>query len=98
MEFEWDPAKDSVNRAKHGISFEEASRLFGDDNDVLEIYDDEHSIDEDRFIAIGRLEGDVIVVIYSEQDETTIRLISARKATPAENARFEAYWREPHGR
>lgn len=71
----------AANRAKHGISFEDASRLFADENDVLEIYDERHSIDEDRFIEIGRLDLEVIVVVYNERDENTIGLISARRAT-----------------
>ncbi len=43
MRFEWDPEKDKTNRAKHGLSFEEASELFEPGVDYLEIYDEEHS-------------------------------------------------------
>jgi uncharacterized DUF497 family protein len=53
VEFEWDPAKDDANRRRHGISFEEVTGLFTSGVDYLEIFDDEHSQDEDRFIAIG---------------------------------------------
>ena len=54
MPFEWDPVKDQVNRERHGISFEEASELFKSGDDYLEIYDEEHSDDEERFVAIDR--------------------------------------------
>jgi uncharacterized DUF497 family protein len=47
VEFEWDPAKDEGNRRRHGISFEEVTELFTSGVDYLEIFDDEHSHDED---------------------------------------------------
>ena len=64
MEFEWDPAKDRANRSKHGLSFEEASELFASGVDYLEIFDAEHSEDEDRFIAIGPIKRGMIVVVH----------------------------------
>ena len=51
MRFEWDPAKDETNRAKHGLSFEEATELFKSDIDYLEIYDEDHSDEEERVPA-----------------------------------------------
>lgn len=54
VEIEWDPAKDRKNIRKHGISFTEASELFTRPDDlVLELYDFEHSLEEDRTISIG---------------------------------------------
>ncbi|MBX3274557.1 MAG: BrnT family toxin [Sandaracinaceae bacterium] len=53
MRLEWDPAKDEANRAKHGIGFAEASELLTSGVECLEIYDQEHSDDEDRFISVG---------------------------------------------
>ena len=53
MLFEWDPNKNKVNREKHGLSFDEVKELFTSGTDFLEIYDEEHSDEEDRFIAIG---------------------------------------------
>jgi uncharacterized DUF497 family protein len=49
----WDDAKNLANQRNHGISFQEASELFRSDVDYLEIFDDAHSLIEDRFIAIG---------------------------------------------
>jgi len=93
MGFEWDPAKDEANREKHGLSFEEASRLFAIGVDYLEIYDEDHSEDEDRFIAVGFVERGVIVVSYTQRDDHVVRILSARRATGPERKRFEAYLR-----
>jgi uncharacterized DUF497 family protein len=93
MQFEWDPEKDLANQAKHGLSFQEASELFSSEVDCLEIYDDLHSLEEDRFIAVGPIQRGVIVVAYTERQDEVIRIVSARKATKGERALFEAYWR-----
>ena len=53
-----------------------------DDSYYIEMFDFEHSVDEDRYIAIGKV-GDVLFVVFTERKET-IRLISARLATSAE--------------
>jgi uncharacterized DUF497 family protein len=95
---EWDPARNKANLAKHGLSFEDASELFSSGVDFLEIYDEEHSIEEDRFIAVGPIRLGVIVVVYTEREENVIRILSARKATRKEQDLFDAYWRGNHGR
>ena len=81
MVFEWDDAKNIYNKQKHRISFETAIHVF-DDPDYIEMYDFEHSTDEDRYIAIGMV-GDVLFVVFTERSER-IRIISARLATEAE--------------
>ena len=81
LQFEWDEEKNRMNREKHGISFETAAYVFLDEF-YIEMYDFEHSIDEDRYIAIGRV-GDLLFVVFTERGET-IRLISARLATERE--------------
>lgn len=53
MDITWDEAKNAANRKKHGVSFEEAQELLLSDGDHLVIFDEEHSIGEDRFISIG---------------------------------------------
>jgi uncharacterized DUF497 family protein len=84
IEFEWDPAKAEANRRLHGISFEEAKELFTSGVNFLEIFDDEHSHEEDRFIAIGPIALGVILAVYTERHEDGLRIISARRATRAE--------------
>lgn len=78
---EWDSDKNEMNKKKHGISFEAAALVFADEH-YLELYDDEHSIDEDRYIAIGMVE-DVLFVVHTMRDEN-VRMISARLATKQE--------------
>lgn len=78
---EWDTNKNEINKKKHGVSFEAAALVFADEH-YLELYDDEHSIDEDRYIAIGLVE-DILFVIHTMRNEK-IRMISARLATKQE--------------
>ena len=87
----WDEAKNAANHRKHGIRFEEATTLFASDVDYLEIFDAEHSITEDRFIAIGPIRRGLILVVWTERDEETIRIISARWATATEGALYRKY-------
>ena len=83
--FVWDKIKAESNRAKHGISFEEAASVFIIDG-AEEFEDDEHSDDEDRLIVIGlSRELRVLTVVHCwRENDTTIRIISARKATQLE--------------
>ena len=62
--------------------------LFYRGDNYLEIFDDAHSDEEDRFIAIGPVERGLVLVVYTERDEEeTVRLISARWATKREAER-----------
>ena len=91
IRFQWDDKKAAVNKAKHGVSFEEAKTVFYDE-DALFRTDDEHSNDEDRFVLLGlsaNLRTLAVCHCYRESDEV-IRLISARKADRAERAQYEA--------
>ena len=81
MKFEWDEDKNTINKAKHKISFQTAAYVF-DDPEYIEMYDFEHSIEEDRYIAIGMVE-DILFVVFTERKDA-IRLISARLATEKE--------------
>ena len=80
----WDPAKNLANQRKHGISFQEAARLFTSRSNYLVIYDEAHSGDEDRFIAIGPIRRGTVVVAWTEEVEEDVRIISARWATARE--------------
>ncbi len=91
MRVVWDDEKNDANRKKHGLSFEEASGLFTQGKDYLEIFDDAHSDEEDRFIAIGPISRGVVLVVYTEREGDTIRIISARWATKRETARYREY-------
>ena len=94
MRLAWDEAKNLANQAKHGVSFEEASRLFESGVDYLELFDTDHSDAEDRFIAIGPIKRGVVFVVTTEIAEDTLRIISARWATKRERAAYEAFAKE----
>ncbi len=85
MKFVWDEDKNTINKEKHKISFETAAYVF-DDPYYIEMFDFEHSVNEDRYIAIGKV-GDVLFVVFTERKDT-IRLISARLATNAERGLY----------
>lgn len=86
VRFEWDPAKNRTNTAKHGIDFETAQLIFDDPRFVSFV---ERVVQgEQRWHAIGSIEGILVIVVvhtYREQDQDEIvRIISARRATPHE--------------
>ena len=86
--FSWDPEKNRANVAKHGVSFEEASELFTSHADYLELFDADHSLDEDRYIAIGPIRRGLVLVVWTERVDDSIRIISARWATRTEARMF----------
>jgi uncharacterized DUF497 family protein len=90
----WDEAKNLANQRKHGISFEEAEELFASRSDYLEIFDEAHSEFEDRFIAIGPVTRGLILVVWTAQDDDTLRIISARGASEREHALYHSYMDE----
>ena len=88
LQFEWDSNKARSNKRKHGVSFEEASTVFGDPLSVT-IADPAHSRGEDRFVTIGTsLNNKLIVVVHTDRDGI-IRIISARRATRNEKQQYE---------
>jgi uncharacterized protein len=86
VDFSWDDKKDRANQRKHGISFSLASLVFSDENRKERL--DDSSIEEERWITIGLVDGEEIVVVYTMRDGMT-RLISARGA---DNYEREDYW------
>lgn len=88
MRFVWDERKASQNLAKHNVSFEEAVTVFGDPlSDTVP--DPDHSQEEERFIIIGASESGMILVVAHTDDESTVRIISAREATYGERKSYE---------
>lgn len=92
MKFEWDDEKNRINKAKHGISFELAMQVWLDDNRLLVL--DSSAPDEERWHAIGLLGPFTVVVAVhtyrGTEDQETVRIISARKATPRERRRYQS--------
>jgi uncharacterized protein len=84
--FEWDGVKAAVNVKKHGVRFEEASTVF-DDANALDAPD---LFDPARFVILGRShDARVLFVVHAEGSGDRIRIISARKASPAQRKKYE---------
>lgn len=78
MEFEFDPAKSASNKEKHGIDFVEAQALWLDDGLEL-VLSKARLTSEERFLAIGRIEGKHWAAICTLRGQV-IRIISVRRA------------------
>jgi hypothetical protein len=87
-DFYWDPEKVATNRRRHGVSFEEATEIFGDPFE-LTIHDPLHSEDEDRWISFGASYRNRILAVVYKEDGDTIRIISARRASKRERDDYE---------
>ena len=89
MNFEWDETKSETNYRKHGVRFEEAQTVFLDPKSV-EFFDEAHCDKEDRFIRIGTSgKLSVLLVIFCERNNSSIRIISTRRATEKEKETYE---------
>ena len=88
LEFEWDPVKAKINFEKHGVTFEEAMTVFGDD-DSITMFDFGHSDEEDRLMDLGRSKnGNTLIVVHTEREDR-IRIIQARPANREERGFYE---------
>jgi uncharacterized DUF497 family protein len=88
LTFEWDGNKAKRNFKKHGISFEEASTVFGDPR-ARTIHDPLHSEEEDRFVNLGESQRRRLLVVVFTERGGKIRIISARVATRLERDNYE---------
>jgi len=86
MEYEWDPDKAVSNFKKHRVRFADAVTVFSDEQ-ALTMEDPDP--DEERSITLGMdAQGNILIVSYTWREDR-IRIISARKATPAERRQYE---------
>ncbi len=85
MRFEWDAVKAAANAKKHKVTFEAARTVFYDDF-AVQFFDEDHSVDEDRFLLLGMTsDARLLLVCHCErEDGDVVRIISARKATESE--------------
>jgi uncharacterized protein len=85
MRFEWDASKAASNAKKHKVTFEMAKTVFYDDF-AVQFFDEEHSVDEERFLLLGMSsDARLLLVCHCErEDGDVIRIISARKAAESE--------------
>ena len=88
MKFEWSENKAAINLSKHGVSFEEAKKVF-DDPLYVDFYDPDPSEDKKRYLIGGESNrGRLLIVSYTERGDS-IRLISAREVTRTEREAYE---------
>jgi uncharacterized DUF497 family protein len=90
LKFEWDPDKNKNNIKKHRVDFKEAETVFEDEY-AIEIPDEEHSQNEERWIVIGMSskERELFVCHCFRNGDDVIRIFSARKATMSEKEFYE---------
>ena len=87
IEITWDAVKAKSNRLKHRVFFSEVEPVFYDPNAIS--FEDRESESEARFIVIGLdALARLVVVAYTYRD-SAIRVISARKASKAEQKVYE---------
>jgi uncharacterized protein len=89
MQFEWDPSKAAGNWRKHGVSFDEASSVFGD-RLAISIQDPDHSVDEDRYLTTGLSGEQRLLVVSHVYRGGSIRIITAREASRQERKQYES--------
>ena len=87
MLFEWDEDKNRANVQKHKIDFADIPAIFN--SPMLIELDERKDYADDRWIGIGFLRDIVVVVVFTERRQDTIRIISARKASKHERKRYE---------
>ena len=86
MKYEWDEAKNRKNLAKHGLSFEDAARVFS--GPCVTFEDDRFEYGEERLISLGLLAGRLVVMAHAPRDEGT-RIISMRKGNRREQKIYQ---------
>jgi uncharacterized DUF497 family protein len=86
VRFTWDPRKAASNLKKHTVSFIEAASVFADPLAAML----EDTLDPERAILVGQSDKRrVLLIVFIEVSEDTIRIISARRATSHERRRYE---------
>ncbi len=96
MRFEWDERKNQGNIRQHRLDFVDAQQVFR--GPVLRILDERRDYGENRRVGIGMLDDiRIVVVVYTELDETTIRIISMRKALAHERKRYDQAFKDGFG-
>jgi hypothetical protein len=89
VKFIWDENENHANLKKHGVDFNDAIRAWYDLN-RLDFFDEKHRPDEIRWIFLGAVPGVVLLVVETEHDENTIKIISARCALKREQEVYYA--------
>jgi uncharacterized DUF497 family protein len=95
MKIEWDKQKSRSNVEKHGLDFADAYKVFI--SPMLVKPDDRKDYGEDRWIGVGIMDMRVVVIVFTEPKENTLRVISLRKATINERKLYEQAYKNEFG-
>jgi hypothetical protein len=95
MKFIWDRRKNEANIKKHELDFADAYKVF--ESPMLVGLDEREEYGEDRWIGVGLMENRVVVIVFTEPEEDTIRIISFRKATNEERNNYEQEYKNQFG-
>jgi uncharacterized protein len=88
MQFEWDQAKHDWTRRSRGFGFDTAARVF--EGPTHEFPDERRDYGEVRMVALGLVEGEVLVVVYTDRGDVR-RIISARRANRKERELWQSF-------
>ena len=88
MQVEWDEAKNEWTRRVRGFGFDSAVRIF--DGPTYEYPDERREYGEERMVALGAVEGEVLVVVYTMRSDVC-RIISARRANRKERELWQSF-------
>ena len=95
MKFIWDRRKNKLNIKKHGLDFADVHKVF--ESPMLAGIDSRVEYNEERWIGVGLMEDRVVIVVFTEPEEDTIRVISFRKATAYERKKYEQEYKNRFG-
>ena len=95
MKFEWDERKNEENLRKHELDFADAHEVF--ELPMLVAVDKREGYGEERYLAIGFLKHLVVVLVFAEPDDDTIRIVSLRKASRYEREQFGEFLKDELG-
>lgn len=96
MKLIWDRRKNEINIEKHGMDFADAHKIF--ESPMMVGLDERKEYGEERWIGIGLLDNTrVVVIVFTESEEDTIRVISLRKATTDERKKYEQDYKNQFG-
>jgi len=85
VKFKWAESKRQSNLKKHGFDFKDAASVFT--GEVVSVEDTRYDYGEERFATLGTLQGRIVQIIHTEQEDI-IRIISMRKATKYEERTY----------
>ncbi|HIL97497.1 MAG: BrnT family toxin [bacterium] len=89
MKFDYDKRKSNSNKKKHGINFDEAQELW-EDRFILKIPSSMSTLEESRFLFIGRIDSKHWTAITTHREPDLTRIISVRRSRKQEVELYES--------